>query len=178
MQHQRYSRTKTSASSAFEGIYHVQLSLEPAVQGQRARLVRRCEHLGQQLTQDLPAGKALDIAAGEGRNALGLDDRDGQVTAVDYSEVAPERARAPARGRLGPGAPRGGTPRPSLLFVLHRGQSTTFTIHVPTKMRRLLRQAGLAQVRGVAVAFGQTGNATSSGAVARINVAASKPKSK
>ncbi len=66
----------------------------------------------------------------------------------------------------------------SVLFVLHPGQSKVFTIHVASKTLGLLRQAGLARIRGVAVAFGQTGNATSSGAVAKIAVAGGKSKSK
>nr|MBA3718830.1 class I SAM-dependent methyltransferase [Nocardioidaceae bacterium] len=36
----------------------------------------------------LPAGRALDLACGEGRNALWLAGRDWQVTAVDFSPVA------------------------------------------------------------------------------------------
>jgi ubiquinone/menaquinone biosynthesis C-methylase UbiE len=42
---------------------------------------------------DLPAGKALDLAAGEGRNALWLANRGFQVTAIDFSDIAIERAR-------------------------------------------------------------------------------------
>jgi SAM-dependent methyltransferase len=42
----------------------------------------------------LPArGRALDVACGEGRNAIWLAKRGWTVTAVDYSEVALERAR-------------------------------------------------------------------------------------
>jgi len=63
----------------------------------------------------------------------------------------------------------------SVLFVLHPGQSKTFTIHIATKTLRLLRQAGIARVQGVAVDFGQTGNATSSGAVAKIAATRRKP---
>ncbi|MEP7194405.1 MAG: class I SAM-dependent methyltransferase [Actinomycetota bacterium] len=55
----------------------------------------------QEVTQDLPAGWALDIAAGEGRNSLWLADRGWQVTAVDFSEVALQRARALAEKHLG-----------------------------------------------------------------------------
>ena len=54
-----------------------------------------------QLTQDLPAGKALDIAAGEGRNALWLASRGWHVTAVDFSTVALQRARSLAEEQLG-----------------------------------------------------------------------------
>ncbi|MGW6377001.1 class I SAM-dependent methyltransferase [Rhodococcus sp. NPDC055112] len=43
----------------------------------------------------LPAGRALDLACGEGRNALWLATRGWQVTAVDFSSVALEKgARA------------------------------------------------------------------------------------
>jgi SAM-dependent methyltransferase len=60
----------------------------------------------QDLTQDLPAGAALDLAAGEGRNALWLVARGWQVTAVDFSEVALQRARKLADEYFGPDAGR------------------------------------------------------------------------
>jgi SAM-dependent methyltransferase len=60
----------------------------------------------EQLTPDLPAGKALDIAAGEGRNALWLAARGWQVTAVDFSTVALQRARTLAEKHLGRDAGR------------------------------------------------------------------------
>ncbi len=40
-----------------------------------------------------PRGRALDIACGEGRNAIWLAKRGWVVTAVDYSAIALERAR-------------------------------------------------------------------------------------
>lgn len=46
-----------------------------------------------QYTQDLPPGTALDLASGEGRNAVWLADRGWQVTAVDFSAVAMEKAK-------------------------------------------------------------------------------------
>ncbi len=46
------------------------------------------------LTSDLTPGAALDVAAGEGRNALWLAEQGWQVTAVDFSSVAVERGRA------------------------------------------------------------------------------------
>ena len=42
---------------------------------------------------DLPPGRALDLAAGEGRNAIWLARRGWQVTAVDFSQVAPRQGR-------------------------------------------------------------------------------------
>jgi SAM-dependent methyltransferase len=39
-----------------------------------------------------PAGRALDLACGEGRNAIWLAKRGWSATAVDYSDVAIERA--------------------------------------------------------------------------------------
>jgi SAM-dependent methyltransferase len=42
---------------------------------------------------DLPPGRALDLAAGEGRNAIWLARRGWQVTAVDFSRVALAKGR-------------------------------------------------------------------------------------
>ncbi len=42
---------------------------------------------------DLPPGDALDLACGEGRNAIWLARRGWRVTAVDFSQVAVERGR-------------------------------------------------------------------------------------
>jgi len=42
---------------------------------------------------DLPPGRALDLAAGEGRNAIWLAGRGWQVTAVDFSQVALDKGR-------------------------------------------------------------------------------------
>jgi SAM-dependent methyltransferase len=41
---------------------------------------------------DLPPGRALDLAAGEGRNAIWLAQRGWQVEAVEFSSVALEKA--------------------------------------------------------------------------------------
>ncbi|MEO3778729.1 class I SAM-dependent methyltransferase [Micromonospora sp. B11E3] len=50
-------------------------------------------------TADLPPGRALDLAAGEGRNAVWLAGRGWRVTAVDFSAVAVRRGRDLARER-------------------------------------------------------------------------------
>jgi 2-polyprenyl-3-methyl-5-hydroxy-6-metoxy-1,4-benzoquinol methylase len=46
------------------------------------------------LVRDLTPGSAIDVGAGEGRNALWLAEQGWQVTAVDFSSVAVERGRA------------------------------------------------------------------------------------
>jgi SAM-dependent methyltransferase len=45
---------------------------------------------------DLPPGRALDLASGEGQNAIWLAGLGWRVTGVDYSEVAIAKARARA----------------------------------------------------------------------------------
>jgi SAM-dependent methyltransferase len=55
-------------------------------------------------TADLPPGRALDLAAGEGRNALWLAARGWRVTAVDFSRIALTRARELEAGRDAPHA--------------------------------------------------------------------------
>jgi SAM-dependent methyltransferase len=52
------------------------------------------------LLDGLPAGTAVDLAAGEGRHALWLAGRDWRVTAVDFSAIGLDR------GRSRPGAER------------------------------------------------------------------------
>jgi SAM-dependent methyltransferase len=47
-----------------------------------------------QEVSDLPAGRALDIACGEGRNAIWLAGRGWRVSAVDFSAVGLAKARA------------------------------------------------------------------------------------
>src|ERR1700712_1041252 len=54
----------------------------------------------------LPPGRALDLACGEGRNALWLADRGWQVTAVDFSRVALDKGRALAARQAGSGPPQ------------------------------------------------------------------------
>lgn len=44
-------------------------------------------------TADLPTGRALDVACGEGRNAIWLARHGWEVTGVDFSPVALDRAR-------------------------------------------------------------------------------------
>jgi SAM-dependent methyltransferase len=53
---------------------------------------------------DLAPGRALDVACGEGRNALWLAARGWQVTAVEFSAVALDKARALEKSQPGVGA--------------------------------------------------------------------------
>jgi SAM-dependent methyltransferase len=52
---------------------------------------------------DLPPGRAIDLAAGEGRNTVWLAERGWRVTAVDFSRVGLDKGRAlsAARGVAG-----------------------------------------------------------------------------
>ncbi|HYN28853.1 MAG TPA: class I SAM-dependent methyltransferase [Dermatophilaceae bacterium] len=54
----------------------------------------------------LPPGRVLDVAAGEGRNAIWLASRGWDVLATDFSAVAVERMRQLAGAALGPHAAR------------------------------------------------------------------------
>jgi SAM-dependent methyltransferase len=47
----------------------------------------------------MPPGRALDLACGEGRNAVWLAERGWEVTGVDFAEVALEKARGLAASR-------------------------------------------------------------------------------
>ncbi len=49
--------------------------------------------------QDLAPGRALDLAAGEGRNSVWLAARGWRVTAVDFSAAGLDKARQLARAR-------------------------------------------------------------------------------
>jgi SAM-dependent methyltransferase len=48
---------------------------------------------------DLPPGRALDLATGEGRNAVWLAEQGWQPTGVDFSRVALDKAQQLAAGR-------------------------------------------------------------------------------
>ena len=53
----------------------------------------------EQHCRDLPVGRAIDLAAGEGRNAIWLAELGWDSTAVDYSVVAIDKARRIAERR-------------------------------------------------------------------------------
>ena len=69
----------------------------------------------EQLTADLTPGTAVDLAGGEGRNALWLAERGWQATVVDFSQVALDRAQQWAAERLGADAHRLRTEQADLL---------------------------------------------------------------
>lgn len=54
----------------------------------------------------LAPGRALDVAAGEGRNAVWLAERGWRVTAVDFSTVGIDKGRRIAAGPPTPAPPR------------------------------------------------------------------------
>lgn len=54
-----------------------------------------------ELIGSMAPGRALDLAAGEGRNAIWLVQQGWTVTAVDFSAVAVQRMQALAEARLG-----------------------------------------------------------------------------
>ncbi len=58
----------------------------------------------EELVAPMAPGRALDLAAGEGRNALWLAERGWDATSADFSAVAVERAAEIAAERLGEGA--------------------------------------------------------------------------
>lgn len=60
----------------------------------------------EQLTAHLPAGRVLDLAGGEGRNALWLADHGWRATVVDFAQVALDRVRDLAAARFGAGDQR------------------------------------------------------------------------
>lgn len=84
----------------------------------------------EQVTADLAPGTALDLAAGEGRNAIWLAERGWRATAVDFSAVALERASRIAAERLGPDATRFSTRQADLLAYTPEPRSFDLVIVV------------------------------------------------
>jgi SAM-dependent methyltransferase len=99
----------------------------------------------QEVTQALPAGRALDIAAGEGRNSLWLADRGWQVTAVDFSEVALQRARMLAEEHLGEHSGRLVTLEADVQTWVPQARSYDLVLvvylHLPEQQRRPVMRA-------------------------------------
>lgn len=51
------------------------------------------------LVTDLPPGRAIDVATGEGRNAIWLAEQGWQVDAIDFSDVGVSKARTIAESK-------------------------------------------------------------------------------
>lgn len=96
----------------------------------------------EEIAQGLEPGRAIDLAAGEGRNALWLAERGWTVTAVDFSRLAVERSRQRAEERLGSDASRFTGVVDDLLLL--RPQSGAFDLallvylHIPAAQRWLV----------------------------------------
>lgn len=102
---------------------------------------------------EITPGRALDLAAGEGRNALWLADRGWRVTAVDFSEVALERARRRAAELAPRAAERIRWVRADLLEYAPDPAAYELVVvaylHLPgAERRRVLRRAAAALAAG------------------------------
>jgi SAM-dependent methyltransferase len=100
----------------------------------------------EQLAADLPVGKALDLAAGEGRNTLWLAELGWDATAVDFSSVALDRATKLASDRLGEAASRFHTEQADLLVYAPTDNAFDLVmvvyLQIPAEPRRaILRRA-------------------------------------
>lgn len=104
----------------------------------------------EQIAGDLPPGRALDLAAGEGRNALWLAERGWDATAVDFSQVALDRARELAAQRLGADAGRFTTHRADLQSYQPPAQAYDLVLlvylQVPADQRRTAVRAAASDV--------------------------------
>jgi SAM-dependent methyltransferase len=121
----------------------------------------------EEVTSELVPGRALDLAAGEGRNAIWLAGRGWQATALDFSAVALERAAHLAEERLGAYAGRFSTQCEDLSTYSPARQSADLVIvvylQVAAPMRtRVLRAAADAVASGgtLVVAAHDTDNLT------------------
>jgi SAM-dependent methyltransferase len=104
----------------------------------------------EEIAGPLPAGRVLDVAAGEGRNALWLAERGWRATAVDFSSVALERARSLAGQRLGDDADRLETVHADLVTYEPEQQAYDLVVvaylQVPEDVRRPVLQRAASAV--------------------------------
>ncbi|GAB2737707.1 class I SAM-dependent methyltransferase [Salinifilum aidingensis] len=101
----------------------------------------------EQHTADLPPGRALDLASGEGRNALWLAERGWRVTAVDFSPVGVDKARELANERDAAAAERVRWEVADLLSYTPDGQYDLVLVvylHLPADQRRTALQRAAA----------------------------------
>jgi SAM-dependent methyltransferase len=99
----------------------------------------------EQATAELPPGRVLDLAGGEGRNALWLADRGWAATVVDFSQVALDRARALASERFGVHDQRLVTVRADLLTYRPEPASFDLVLVVYLQLPSSARAAVLAR---------------------------------
>lgn len=103
----------------------------------------------EKVASELPVGTALDLAAGEGRNALWLAERGWRATAVDFSAVALDRAGRIAAERLGDAADR---LRTVVADVTRYGDDRDYDLvlvvylQLPSEQRRAALRAAAARV--------------------------------
>jgi len=105
------------------------------------------------ITADLSPGRVLDLAAGEGRNAIWLAERGWHATAVDFSAVALERATRIAAERLGQDVTRFSVREADLASFIPEAQSYDLVLvvylQVASELRsRVLRAAAEAVAPG------------------------------
>lgn len=107
----------------------------------------------EQVAAGLAPGRVLDLAGGEGRNALWLAERGWQATVVDFSQVGLDRARALAVERFGADDERLVTVRADLLTYPPEPGSFDLVLvvylHLVAEARRtVLRMAAAAVAPG------------------------------
>jgi len=107
----------------------------------------------EQVASELLAGRALDLAGGEGRNALWLAERGWRATVVDFSQVAVDRTLALAAERFGSADRRVTAERADLLTYEPESQGFQLVLVVylqlPADARRtVLRMAAGAVAPG------------------------------
>ena len=100
---------------------------------------------------DRPPGVALDLGAGEGRNALWLANRGWDVTAVDFSGAAIRKGQAVQVAHAPETVPRVTWVQADLLRYVPEPRSSgavvVMYVHLPTAQRRELVRAAAAAVR-------------------------------
>ncbi|HWF42511.1 MAG TPA: class I SAM-dependent methyltransferase [Acidothermaceae bacterium] len=105
----------------------------------------------EQVASGLAPGTALDLGAGEGRNALWLAENGWHATAVDFSRVAIERARVLALKRLDDTASRFRGLCADLLSYEPPPESSDLVmliyLQMPTEQRRKVIETAASAVR-------------------------------
>jgi SAM-dependent methyltransferase len=108
----------------------------------------------EEVAAELPPGRALDLAAGEGRNALWLVGRGWRATAVDFSQVGLDRARRLADERFGAQAQRFETVRADLLEYRPEPQAFDLVLVVYLQIPAAQRAQVIAMAAGAVAAGG------------------------